>query len=113
MHVSSAPPILEGIQPSLLRTYCWAIRYPWEACSSIFSVASQVLCQVHHSLPSTSAIPVLYRALCCHLRNWGTTLFCDPLTRDRTSASPFHFCTVSLHQQRPNGDHHRAHRLVP
>src|SRR3954462_10933678 len=32
-------------------------------------------------------------------RNLGTTLFCDPLTSDRTSASPFHFHTVSLHQQ--------------
>src|SRR3954464_9719940 len=34
-----------------------------------------------------------------HLRNWGTSLFCDPLTCDRTSASPFDFRTVSLHQQ--------------
>src|SRR3989337_3791020 len=85
MHVSSAPPILEGIQPSLLHTYCWAIRYPLEAYSLIFSVASQILCQVHHSLPSTAAILVWYRALCCHLRNWGTTFFCDPLTCDRTS----------------------------
>src|SRR5215216_5577759 len=76
-----------------------AIRYPLEASSSIFSVASQILCQAHHSLPSTAAIPVRYRALCCHLRNWGTTLFCDPLQCDRTSASPFHFRTVSLHQQ--------------
>src|SRR3989337_686324 len=99
MHVSSAPPILEGIQPSLLRTYCRAIRYPLEASSSIFSVASQILCQIHRSLLSTAAILVWYRALCCHLRNWGTTLFCDPLTCDRTSTSPFHFCIVSLHQQ--------------
>src|SRR3989337_775550 len=79
MHVSSAPPILEGIRPSLLRTYCRAIRYPLEASSSIFSVASQNLCQAQHSLPSTAAIPVRYRALCCHLRNWGTTLFCDAI----------------------------------
>src|SRR5215216_2122350 len=99
MHVSSAPPILEGTQPSLRRTYCRAIRYPLEDSSSIFSVASQFLCQAHYSLPSTAAIPVRYRALCCHLRNWGTTLFCDPLTCDRTSASPFHFRSVSLHQQ--------------
>src|SRR4051812_15906378 len=35
-----------------------------------------------------------YRALWCPLRNWGTTLFCDPLTCDRTLASPFHFHTV-------------------
>src|SRR3990170_8876306 len=99
MHVSSAPPILEGIRHSLLRTYCRAIRYPLEASSSIFLVASQILCQAHHSLPSTAAIPVRYRALCCHLCNWGTTLFCDPLTCNQPSASPFHFRTVSLHQQ--------------
>src|SRR3954466_12258644 len=99
MHVSSAPPILEGIRPSLLRTYYRAIHYPLEASSSIFLVASQILCQAQHSLPSTAAIPVRYRALCCHLRNWGTTLFCDPLTCDRTSASPFHFRNFPLHQQ--------------
>src|SRR3989337_2256922 len=99
MHVSSAPPILEGIRPSLMRTYCRAIRYPLEASSSIFLVASQILCQAQHSLPSTAAIPVWYQALCCHLRNCGTTLFCDPLTCDRTSTSPFHFRTVSLHEQ--------------
>src|SRR4051812_9958325 len=29
----------------------------------------------------------------------GYNLFCDPLTCDRTSASPCHFHTVSLHQQ--------------
>src|SRR3954468_13473525 len=29
----------------------------------------------------------------------GYNLFCDPLTCDRTSASPFHFHTASLHQQ--------------
>src|SRR3954465_10258912 len=97
MHVSSPPPILEGIRPSLLRMYCRVIRYPLEASSSIFSVASQILCQAQHSLPSTAAIPVRYRALCCHLRNWGTTLFCDPLTCDRTSASPFGFRIASLH----------------
>src|SRR3989337_2061890 len=99
MHVSSAPPILEGIQPSLLRAYCRAIRYPLETSSSIFSVASQILCQIHHCLPSTVAIPVWYRALCFHLRNWGTTFFCDPLTCDQISNSPFHFRIVSLHQQ--------------
>src|SRR5215216_5543808 len=99
MHVSSAPPILEGTEPSLIHTYCRAIRYPLEASSSIFSVASQILCQIHHCLPSTAAIAVWYRALCCHLRNLGTTLFCDPLTCYRTSTSPFHFGIVSLHQQ--------------
>src|SRR6266511_2418699 len=113
MHVSSAPPILEGIRPCLLRTYCRAIRYPSEASSSIFLVASQILYQAQHSLPSTAAIPVRYQALCCHLRNWGTTLFCDPLTCDRTSASLFHFRTISLHQQWPGEDQHRAHCLVP
>src|SRR3954469_1530069 len=112
MHVSSPPPILEGIRPSLLRMYCRAIRYPLEVSSSIFSVASQILCQAHHYLFSTAAIPVRYRALCCHLRNWGTTLFCDPLTCDRTSASPFHVRTVSLYQQSPGRDHYPAHRLV-
>src|SRR3954464_12391818 len=71
MHVSSPHPILEGIRPSLLRMYCRAICYPLEASSSIFSVASQILYQAQHSLPSTSAIPVRYQALCCHLRNWG------------------------------------------
>src|SRR3990170_4798107 len=99
MHVSSAPLILEGREPSLLRTYCQAIRYPLEASSSLFLVASQIPCEIHHSLPSIAAIPVPYRALCCHLRNLGTTLFCDPLTRDRTSTSPFHFCILSVHQQ--------------
>src|SRR4051812_39257690 len=114
MHVSSPPPILEGIRPSVLCKYYREIRYPLEASSSIFSVVSQILCQAQHSLPSTAAIPVRYRALCCHLRNWGTTLFCDPLTCDRTSASPFNFRIASLHRQLPDGDHHhQAHRLVP
>src|SRR3990170_2680278 len=99
MGVSSAPPILEGIEPSLLRTYCQAIRYPLEAFSLIFSVASQIRCQIHHCLPSITTIPAWYRALCCHLRNWGTTFFCDLLTCDRTSTSPFHFRIISLHQQ--------------
>src|SRR3989337_4396235 len=99
MHVSSAPPILEGIEPALLRMYCRAIRYPWEASSSLFSVASQIRYQIHHCLPSIAVIPVWYRALCCHLRILGTTLFCDPLTCGRTSTSPFHFGILSVHQQ--------------
>src|SRR6266566_8004282 len=98
MHVSSAPPILEGRQPSLLRMYCRAIRCPLEAYSSLFSTTFQMPYQVHHSLPSIAAIPVWYRTLCCHLRNLGTTLFCDPLTCDRTSTSPFHFRILSVHQ---------------
>src|SRR3954466_10880078 len=99
MHVFSPPPILEGIRPSLLRMYFLAILSSFEASSSIFLVASQILYQAQHSLPSTAAIPVRYRALCCHLRNWATTLFCDPLTCDRTSASPFDFRIASLHRQ--------------
>src|SRR3989337_3311403 len=99
MHVSSAPLILEGREPSLLRTYCQAIRYPLEASSSLFSVASLIPCRINHSLPSIAAIPVWYRALCCHLHNLGTTVFSDPLTCDRTSTSPFHFGILSVHQQ--------------
>src|SRR3990170_3381141 len=104
MHVSSAPPILYDIELSLLRTYYRAIRYPLEASSSLFSVASQIRCQIHHCLPSIAAILVWYRALCCHLRNLGTTLFCDPLTCDRTSTSPFHFPIFSFIQQYPGED---------
>src|SRR3989337_446303 len=99
MHVSSAPLIQEGREPYLLHTYCRAIRYPLEASSSLFSVACQIPCQIHYCLPSIAAILVWYRALCCHLRNLGTTLFCDPLTCDRTSTSPFHFGILSVHQQ--------------
>src|SRR3990170_7381330 len=98
MHVSSAPLILEGREPSLLRTYCQEIRYPLEASSSLFSVASQIPCWINHSLPSIAAIPVWYRALCCHLRNLGTTIFCDPLTCAPTSTSPFHFRILSGHE---------------
>src|SRR3989337_1907768 len=99
MRVSFAPLILEGRQPSLLRTYFQVIRYPLEASSSIFSVASPIPCQLHLSLPSIPAILVRYRALCCHLRNLGTTVFCDPLTCDRTSTSPFQYRILSVHQQ--------------
>src|SRR3989337_4494887 len=99
MHVSSAPLILEGRQSSLLRMYCRAIRYPLEASSSLFLVASQIPCQLHHSLPSIAAIPVRYRALCCHLCILGTTVFCDPLTCHRTSTTPCHFRILSVHQQ--------------
>src|SRR3989337_100442 len=112
MHVSSAPLILEGREPSLLRTYCQAIRYPLEASSSLFSATSQIPCQINHSLPSIAAIPVWYPALCCHLCNLGTTIFCDPLTCAATSTSPFHFRSFSLHQQWPDQDHQRAH-LMP
>src|SRR5664279_548049 len=112
MHVSSAPLILEGRQPFLLRTYWHEIRYPLEASSALFSVTSQIPCQINHSLPSIAAIPVWYRALCCHLRNLGTTIFCDPLTCASTSTSHFHFRILSVHQQWPSEDHQRAH-LVP
>src|SRR5664279_4368534 len=89
MHVSSAPLILEGRQPSLLHTYWRAIRYPLEACSLSFSATFQIPYQIHHSLPSIAAIPVWYPAFSCHLRNVGTTIFCDPLTCAPTSTSPF------------------------
>src|SRR6266566_4042787 len=112
MHVSSAPPILEGRQPSLLRMYCRTIRCLLEAYFSLFSATFQIPCQVHHCLPSTATIPVWYRALCCHLRNLSTTLFCDPLTCASTSTSPFHFRSFSLHQQWPDQDHQWAH-LMP
>src|SRR3989337_1317676 len=112
MHVSSAPPILEGIEPALLRMYCRAIRYPLETSSSIFAVASQIRCQIHHCLPSIAAVPVWYRALCCHLHNLGTTLFCDPLTCAATSTSHFHFRSFSLHQQWADQDHQWAY-LMP
>src|SRR3989337_1312077 len=112
MHVSFAPLILEGRQPSLLRTYCWAIRYPLEASSLSFSATFQIPCQIHHSLPSITAIPVWYPAFSCHLRNLGTTIFCDPLTCASTLTSPFHFRSFSLHQQWPDQDHQRAH-LMP
>src|SRR4051812_12194053 len=97
MHVSSAPLILEGREPSLLRMYCQAIRYPLEASSLIFSVTSQIPCQLNHSLSSIAAIKVWYRALCCHLRNLGTTIFYDPLTCAATSTSHFHFRIHSVH----------------
>jgi hypothetical protein len=56
MHVSSAPPILEGRQSSLLRTYWRAIRYPLEASSSQFSAIFQIPCQINQSLPSIAEI---------------------------------------------------------
>src|SRR3989337_4259756 len=112
MHVFSAPLILEGRQPSLLRTYCRAIRCLLEASSLTFSATFQILCQIHHSLPSIVAIPVWYPAFSCHLLNLGTTISCDPLTCVPTSTSPFHFRSFSLHQQWPDQDHQRAH-LMP
>src|SRR5664279_383510 len=114
MHVSSAHLILEGRESSLLRTYCQSIRYPLEASSSLFSVTSQIPCQINQSLPSIAAIPVWYRALCCHLRKLGTTFFCDLLTCAPTATSHLHFLLLSMHQRWPDEDHHltRAH-LVP
>src|SRR3989337_16300 len=99
MHVSSAPLTLGGRQPSLLRTYCRAIRYPLEASSLTLSATFQILCQIHHSLPSIAAIPVWYPAFSYHLRNLGTTISCDPLTCAATSASRFHLRSFSLHRQ--------------
>src|SRR5664279_5179643 len=112
MHVSSARLILEGRQPSLLRTYWRAIRYPLEAASSPFSATFQIRSQSHHSLPSISEILVWYPAFYGHLRNSGTTICCDPLTSARTSTSPFQFRSQTLHQQWPDQDRQRAH-LAP
>src|SRR5664279_3447358 len=112
MHVSSAHLILEGRQPSLLRTYWWAIRYPLEAASSLLSATFQIPCQIHRSLPSIAAIPVCYPAFSGHLRNLGTTFSCDPLTSARTPTSHFHFRSLSLHQQWPDQDHQWA-QLMP
>src|SRR5664279_2289347 len=114
MHVSSAPLILEGRQPSLLRTYWGAIRYPLEASSLIFSATFQIPCQIHHSLPSIASIPVWYPAFSGHLRNLGTTFFCDPLTCAPTSTSRFHFRSLYVHQEWPDQDHQRgAHQQWP
>src|SRR3989337_2184207 len=104
MHVSSAPLILEGRHPSLLRTYSRAIRCPLEASSLTLSATFQIPCQIHHSLPSIAAIPVWYPAFSCHLCNLGTTIFCDPPTCAPTSTSPFHVRSFSLHQQWPDQD---------
>src|SRR5664279_5117316 len=112
MHVSSAPLILEGRQPSLLRMYWRAIRCPLEAYYLSFSATFQIPCQIHHSLPSIATIPVWYLAFSCHLRNLGTTIFCDPLTCAPTSTSPFHSRNFSVHQQWPDQDHQLAH-LIP
>src|SRR5215216_1093471 len=112
MHVSSAPLILEGRQPSLLCTYSWAIRCPLEASSVTLSSTFQIPCQIHHSLPSIAAIPVWCPTFSCQLRNSGTTIFCDPLTCAATSSSPFHLRSFSLHRQWRDLDHQRAH-LMP
>src|SRR3989337_4148520 len=112
MHISSAPLILEGRQPSLVRTYCRAIRCTLEASSLTLSVTFQIPCQIHHSLPSIAAIPVWCPAFSCQLHNLGTTISCDPLTCAATSASPFHLCSFSLHWQWLDQDHQRAH-LMP
>src|SRR5664279_3725980 len=111
MHVSSAPLNLEGRQPSLLRTYWRAIRYPLEAYSSSFSATFQIRSQIDHTLPSIAAILVCYPAFSDHFRNLGTTTFCDPLTCDPTSPSHYHFRSLSVHQQWSDQDHQRAHHV--
>src|SRR5215216_5265667 len=112
MHVSSAPLILEGTQPSLLRTYSRAICCPLEASSLTLSASFQIPCQIHHSLPSIAAIPVWCPAFSCQLRNLDTTISCDPLTCAATSTSPSRLRSFSLHRQWPDLDHQRAH-LIP
>src|SRR3954466_2486205 len=57
---------------------------------------------------NSSVVP----AFSCHLRNSGTTIFCDPLTCAATSSSPNHLRSFSLHRQWPDLDHQRAH-LTP
>src|SRR6266511_2101745 len=99
MHVSSAPLTLDGRQPSLLRTYSWAIRCPLEASSLTLSATFQIPCQIHHSLPSIAVIPVWCPAFSCQLHNSGTTISCDPLTCPPTSSSLFHLRSFSLHRQ--------------
>src|SRR3954470_13083240 len=37
-------------------------------------------------------------SFCGHLRKLGTTIFCDPLTSDPASPSPFQFHILPLHQ---------------
>src|SRR6266516_5524944 len=109
MHVSSAPLILEGRQPSLLRTYSRAIHLPLEASSLTLSASFQIPCQIHHSLSSIAAIPVWCPAFSCQLCNSGTTISCDPLTCAATSSSPFHLRNFSLHRQLPDLDHQQAY----
>src|SRR6266536_921839 len=112
MHVSSAPLILEGRQPSLLHTYSRAICCPLEASYLTLSASFQIPCQIHHSLPSIAAILVWCPTFSCHLSNLGTTISCDPLTCAATSASPFQLRCFSLHWQWPSQDNQRAH-LMP
>src|SRR3954468_8047921 len=99
MHVSSAPLILEGRQPCLLRTYFQANRYPLEASSLSLSAILQIPCWLHHSSPSIAAIPAWYPAFSGHLHNLDTIISCDPLTCVSTSTFSCHFCHFSLHQQ--------------
>src|SRR5215216_1649961 len=99
MHVSSAHLILEGRESSLFRTYSREIHYALEASSSLFSASFQMWSQLDHTLPSIAAISVWYRALCCHLRNLGTTISCDLLTFPLTSTSHFLFHSLALHQK--------------
>ena len=112
MHVSYARLILKGRQPSLLRTYWRAIRYPLEASSSLFSETFQIPCQSHRSLPSIAAISLCYPVFSGHLRNLVTTVCCDTLTCERISTSHFQYRSLSLHQQWPDQDHQPAH-LMP
>src|SRR3954462_8579806 len=111
MHVSSVPLILEGRQPSLLRKYWRAVRYPLEAASSLSSTTFQIPCQAHRPLPSIAAIPVCCLDFCGHLRNRGTTICCDHLTSAQISTSPFRYHILPLHQQWPDQDHHLAHMM--
>src|SRR3954463_16087478 len=45
-----------------------------------------------------------------HLRNLCTTVCCDPLTFSPTSTSPFHFRSLSLHQEWSDPNRHRGHQ---
>src|SRR3954451_19616970 len=66
--------------------------------------------QKYHSLPSIAAIPAWYPAFSGHLHNLGTTVCCDPLTFSPTSTSPFHFRSLSSHQEWPDPNRHRGHQ---
>src|SRR5664279_2677952 len=56
---------------------------------------------------NSSVLPSFFRPF----RNLGTTTFCDPLTCDPTSPSPFHFHSLFVHQQWSDQDHQRAHHV--
>src|SRR3954468_1804739 len=99
MHVSFAHLIPEGRESSLFRTYSREVCYVLETLASLFSASFQMRSQLDHTLPSIAAIPVWYRALCCHLRNLDTTISCDLLTCPPTSNSPFLFHSLALHHK--------------